>query len=123
MSEFNTAFVKFIEYIYSYKHKYKDFGGHALGAFKKGVYLKHYQVLSSELTSDIMIESLLSDLVSLYSVYNMNVNPLAISSVAVQFLDDCLTPEFTLNGEKFFLRIRLRIDSSLINIFFAKVGS
>ncbi len=102
MSEFNTAFVKFIEYIYSYKHKYKDFGGHALGGFKKGVHLKHYQVLSSELTSDIMIESLLSDLVSLYSVYNMNVNPLAISSVAVQFLDDCLTPEFTINGDKIF---------------------
>jgi len=53
----------------------------------------------------------------------MNINSLAFSSAAAQFLDDCLTPEFTLNGEKFFLRIRLRIDSSLINKFFAKVGS
>ena len=68
MSEFNKAFVKFIEFFLSYKSKYHEFNGNVLGGFKKNSHAQYYAVLKKELTGDITIDTVLNDLTFLLTL-------------------------------------------------------
>ena len=94
MSEFNQAFINFVEYILQYKAKYSDFTGIVLGNFKKNSHAAHYNVLKREIGNDITMESILIDLVAFYNTYALNEDPANIHTNVGRFLEDCLSVGF-----------------------------
>ena len=60
-----------------------------------------------------MIETLLSDLVALYTIYSLNVTALTVSPAAVHFLDDCLSTNFAVDGTRQFEKGQITILTRL----------